>query len=149
MATPKKATPATPAPVTCSTCGKVITNPKSIANGQGNLCARHAKRGYTPAKFAQHRQSMQSTVPANFIKVAALHKKIVATQANPKTAIAGLSVNKMVTAIGRDRCLSGSPHPIATPIYAPNGHRWVNPWLATKNGLLAIATGNFTNAPKK
>lgn len=153
MATPKKATPATPAtpaPVTCATCGKVITNPKSVSNTMGSLCARHAKNGFTPAKMLQHRQSMQGAIPAGYVKVAQVSAKIRATQANNKTAIAGLSVNRFVTALGRDRCKSGATHPIFTPIYAANGHRWVHPWVISKAGLQAIATGNIpANVPTK
>ena len=93
---------------------------------------------------------MQGVVPANYVKVAAVSNKIRATQANNKTAIAGLSVNRFVTALGRDRCKSGATHPIFTPIYAANGHRWVHPWVISKAGLQAIATGNVpANVPTK
>ena len=140
----------TATPITCATCGKVITNPKSVSNTMGSLCARHAKNGFTPAKMLQHRQSMQGVVPAGYVKVAQVSAKIRATQASNKTAIAGLSVNRFVTALGRDRCKSGATHPIFTPIYAANGHGWVHPGVISKAGLVAIATGTVpANVPTK
>lgn len=36
--------PAPAAPATCKVCGKILTNPASIAAGMGSCCARKASR---------------------------------------------------------------------------------------------------------
>jgi hypothetical protein len=85
-----------------------------------------------------------TATPQGYIKVAQLHKTILAQ----KHKIAGLTISKMVKAIGSDRASNPPSNPIAQPYYLPNRHRVVNAWLATPQGLQATATGNWDNAPK-
>jgi hypothetical protein len=97
------------------------------------------KNGATLAQAAQVKQSLSVKVaPVGYIKVAQLH---VACKA------AYVPVNKMVKAIGGDRNLMPVAHPICTPVIV-NNVRYVNAWLSTKNGLNAILTGNYAQAPK-
>ena len=139
-----RTTPKASAKVVCQYCGKHLTKAGSQAATAGHLCSKLAANGYTAAKLAQHRLAQTvTTIPAGYIKLAQLHKIV---QAN-KAKIAGLNIAKMVRVIGGDRALSTPAHPICTPLYTANGHRWVNPWLATQAGLQAIATGNFAKAP--
>lgn len=142
----KSNTPATPTPpkVTCQYCGKTITKSKTLAAGCGTRCATIAAQ-YTPAQLAQHYKKLSVAVtPPNFIKVGALDKVVK----NAKHKVAGLTITKMVNAIGKDRGNLPPKHPIAQPYYLPNRHRVVHKWLATPAGLQAIATGNFDKAPK-
>jgi len=128
-------------PQVCRICGK--PTPKS--GDIGHVCARLEARGFTPTRLAERRQELTvAELPKGMIKVADLHRKIDTV----KHQFPGLSVNRMVTAIGRDRCPTGPVHPICTPSYDAHGVRWVNAWLATNAGLKAIASGDFSKAPK-
>src|SRR3989304_5449808 len=130
-----RTTPKAPAKVVCQYCGKHLTKAGSQAATAGHLCSKLAANGYTAAKLAQHRLAQTvTTIPAGYIKLAQLHKIV---QAN-KAKIAGLNIAKMVKVIGGDRALSTPAHAICKPVYASNGHRWGNPWLATQAGF----TGN-------
>lgn len=130
--------------VKCEICGKILTNDKSVERERGHLCNRLIERGYDAKKLADHRQSMTvKEIPADYVKLSDAGKIVRAK----KDSVPGLSVNKLVTAIGRDRTLSGAVHPIATPLYDSRGHRWINPWLMTKDGLQAIASQDFSKAP--
>jgi hypothetical protein len=112
----------------------------------GHICASIQAQFSTPAALQAHYATLTGIVPAGYITVASLH--ITVAQAQKSGKYPGLNVNRMVTAIGRDRVKNNPLHPICTPIY--NGRqRWVNPWLGTPAGLQAIATGNFSKAPAK
>jgi hypothetical protein len=90
-----------------------------------------------------HYTTLTGNVPQGYVTVASLHKTIVA-QAHKYP---GITVSKMVRAIGGDRALLPPANPVCKPVY--NGRqRWVNGWLATPQGLQAIATGNYGKAPK-
>ena len=149
MAT-KGNTPATPPPApptTCTVCGKVLKNPKSIKNGVGHTCAtvQAMPQFATPAAMQAHYAKHTATaIPAGYVKLSTF-KQIVPANAHK---IAGLNVNKVVTCIGRDRAKNPPKHPICTPTYV-NGVRYVHGWLATPAGLQAIATGNWDKAPTK
>jgi hypothetical protein len=133
--------PATPAK--CVYCGKTLTKNASVTATCGAKCAKLASN-YTPAQLVAHYATVTGTVPQGYITVASLHKTIVANKAK----YPGISVAKMVKAIGGDRALQTPAHPVCTPVY--NGNcRWVNGWLQTPAGLNAIATGNFGKAPTK
>lgn len=128
----------------CKMCGKPISAEGTVKKGVGHLCERLIDRGYTPEKLVARKVELTSnSVPEGYIKVADLHRIIAANKAK----YPGLSVNRMVTAIGRDRCLTGAVHPIAQPIYVGNT-RWVHGWLKTAAGLKAIASLDFSKAPK-
>jgi len=136
-----KAPPAPP--ITCNICGKKVTKGATIKAGMGSRCA-HIAQQYTPAQLAQHYKKLSvASMPKGFIKLAVLDKKVKAQKHN----VAGLTITKMVNAIGKDRANKPPAHPIAQPYYLPNRHRVVNAWLATPAGLKAIATGNFSGAP--
>ena len=138
------ATPATPAPVTCNLCGKTLKKGATVKAGIGATCAHNAQLR-TPAQWQQHyAKHTSATVPKGFIKLATF-KQIVPANVSK---IAGLTVSKVVKAIGKDKVASAPLHPICTPVYV-NNVRYVNPWLSTPAGLTAIATGNFAKAPAK
>ncbi len=143
MATQSKATgKAAQAQVryTCSACGKKLTRNASQTAGVGHKCATIAAQ-YTPAQLQAHYASITGAVPQGYITVATLDKAIKANKAK----YPGLTISKMVKAIGGDRALNAPAHPICKPIY--NGQRYVHGWLATPQGLQAIATGNYAGAP--
>lgn len=98
----------------------------------------------TPAQWQAHYAKItRPTVPTGYVKLATfkpLVKSMVAT-------IPGLTVTKVVNAIGRDKGAKPPAHPIAQPIYV-NNVRYVNPYLATKAGLTCIATGQWAKAPQ-
>ncbi|KPJ87132.1 MAG: hypothetical protein AMJ53_18595 [Gammaproteobacteria bacterium SG8_11] len=130
--------------VTCKVCGKVLTREQSMNNEIGHRCDTLIQEGWTGEKLAKHYAGVTGKIPEGFIKVADLHRAIDAK----KAGIPGLTVSKMVKAIGKDRALEGPIHPIAKPIYDDRRVRWVNPWLATTDGLNAIATGDYSKAPE-
>lgn len=137
----KSTTPQTPP--TCPVCGKKLVKGTTIKAGMGKRCA-HIQQTLPPAKQAAHYKSVTvAQTPNGFIKVAQLHKTIVAN----KHKYPGLTVSKMVKAIGTDRAVNAPTNPIAQPYYLPNRHRVVNGWLATPAGLQAIATGQWDKAP--
>ena len=138
-------TPATPAvKVVCQYCGKTITKGKTVAAGCGSRCATIAKQFSTPAKMQAHYKRITvAVIPKGFITVGSLDKTVKAK----RHAVAGLTITKMVNAIGKDRGNLPPIHPIAQPYYLPNRHRVVHGWLATPAGLTAIATSNFSKAP--
>lgn len=142
MSQPESKTPeARPA---CTICGKTLTRQQSIDNEIGHRCETLIEAGWTGEKLMKHQASQTGAIPAGFVKVADLHRKIDATSDIP-----GLTVTKMVNAIGKDRAVEGPIHAIAKPVYDSRRTRWVNPWLATKDGLTAIATGDWSKAPTK
>jgi hypothetical protein len=129
--------------VRCTICGKTLTREKSVKAEIGHRCDTLIAEGWTGEKLTKHYAKVTGAIPEGYIKVADLHRKIDDQKAN----IVGLTVSKMVKAIGKDRAIEGPAHAIATPIYDNRRTRWVNPWLATKDGLTAIATGDFSKAP--
>ena len=133
--------------VTCAGCGKVITNPNAIKAGMGQLCAKHVAGGNSKAKLLAHRlANTVATPPKGFIKLAAVGVAIRKNQASNTPC--GVNVNMLVNAIGKDRGLLPPVNPVCLPVYTPNKHRWVNAWLATTAGMVAMATGNYSKAPK-
>ena len=132
--------------VKCRGCGKTLSSAEAIKAGVGGLCAQHDANGLDAQALQAHRLSMTvNTAPDGFIKLAVLDKLVKAKRAT----MPGLTITRMVNAIGKDRGLVPPLHEIARPVYLPNGHRWVNGWLATKPGLEAIRTGDFSKAPTK
>jgi hypothetical protein len=127
----------------CSVCNRPLSDKNG--SGMGHLCARYIARGLTSEKLAERLSELTvEKVPAGYIKVADLDRKIKSL----KGKFPGLTVNRMVTAIGRDRCPTGPVHPIAQVLYDRSRTRWVNGWLGTQSGLKAIATLDFSKAPK-
>ena len=140
-ATGKVAATATP-PTVCPVCGKHISRAATVTAGIGAKCA-HVQAQFTPAQLQAHYASVTGSVPQGYIPLATLDKAVKAK----KHQYPGLTISKMVKAIGGDRALLPPMHPICKPVY--NGRqRWVNGWLATPQGLQAIATGNYTKAPQ-
>lgn len=139
----KSSTPAAPAaPPTCTICGKGLKTPAAIKAGVGKLCAHNAQLR-TPAQWQAHYAKItRATVPTGYVKLSTF-KPLIKSKAS---TIAGLTVTKLVNAIGRDKGAKAPLHPICTPIYV-NNVRYVNPWLSTIAGLQAIATGNYKSAP--
>jgi hypothetical protein len=146
----KSNTPATPAapaapatPAVCTICGKHTTRAATIAAGMGATCAHMQAQFSTPQALQAHYAALTGNVPPGYVTLASVGRTIRAQQHN----YPGLNVNKLVTAIGRDRAKNSPAHPICKPVY--NGRqRYVNGWLATPAGLQAIATGNYSAAPK-
>lgn len=133
-------------PTVCKVCGKHLTREASAANEMGHRCERLLEAGWDAESLSKHYAKVTVTeVPDGYIKLAELHKKVKAAQHK----VPGLTISKMVKAIGRDRGLEAPSHPIATPVYDTRKHRWVNGWLATAAGLKAIATGDWSKAPTK
>ena len=127
-------------PIVCNICGKPLKRQGSINVGHGKRCQFVAQLGN-----GVRNKLWVASVPNGYIKVAQLHKIIVQNKAK----YPGISVSKMVKCMGTDKgCLP--PHnPIAQPYYLiTNSHRYVHPWLATPQGLQAIQTGNWQQAPK-
>jgi len=132
--------------VKCTACGKVLSSAGAVDAGLGGLCAKHLANGLDATALQAHRLSMTVDVaPEGFIKLAVLDKLVKAKRAT----MPGLTITRMVNAIGKDRGLVPPMHEIARPVYLPNGHRWVDGWLASKAGLEAIRTGDFSKAPKR
>jgi len=140
--TAKVSKAAAPAATVCPVCGKHISKLATVTAGIGAKCA-HVQAQFTPAQLQAHYASVTGNVPQGYIPLATLDKAVKAK----KHAVPGLTISKMVKAIGGDRALLPPVHPICTPVY--NGRqRWVNAWLATPQGLQAMATGNYAHAPK-
>jgi hypothetical protein len=133
----------TPNPVSevCPMCGK----PTPRSHGLGHRCASLTAAGLTPELLAEIRKELTvDSVPSGYMKVADLHRLIDTKKAEVK----GLSVNRMVVAMGRDRVSAKPLHPICKPVYDSAGVRWVSKWLATPAGLKALASYDFSKAPK-
>lgn len=139
----KSNTPKPAAKVVCTTCGKTITKAATVKAGQGSRCT-HMAQALPAAKMQAHYKRISVVaMPTGFVKVATFTKLV----ANNKHKIAGLTVAKVVKAIGTDRATGPLANPICQPYYLPNRHRVVHGWLATQAGLQAIATGNYATAP--
>ena len=138
--------PQAPAPIKCTMCGKTLATASAQTAGMGGLCAAHVTAGRTPQTIAQHRATLTvAQAPSNFISIGALAKIIKAK----KHQYPGLTITKMVNAIGKDLALNAPVHPICQVVYTPNRWRWVNQWLGTAAGLTALQFGNFAKAPKQ
>lgn len=136
-------TPNKPQKVVCTVCGKTVTKGATIKAGHGTRCAAIQKQ-FTPQQLQTHYKKISvAAMPKGFIKVAALDKAVKANAHN----VPGLTISKMVNAIGKDRANNPPANPIAQPYYLPNRHRVVHGWLATPAGLQAIATGQWDKAP--
>jgi len=129
----------------CQICGKVLTRDHSVEVEKGHRCETLIAEGWTGEKLQAHYATVTvNQVPEGYVKLATFHGII----AKHKSTIPGLTVTKLVNAIGKDRGIESAIHPVARPVYDSRKTRWVNPWLATKAGLTAIATGDFSKAPK-
>lgn len=145
MANTAKQAPTKPTKVTCQFCGKTITKGKTIAQGHGARCANIQAQFKAAGSMQAHYKKLSvAVIPKGFITVGALDKKVKA-QAH---SIAGLTISKMVKGFGTDRASKPPAHPIMQVYYLPNRHRVIHGWLATTQGLNAIASGNFSQAPK-
>lgn len=130
----------------CQVCGKFITSSKSQESGMGQLCEHRIEKGQTATFLAEHRASMTvATIPEGYIKLARLDDLVKAS----RVKYPGLTISKMVKAIGKDRATEPAIHPICTPLYDARGHRWVRDWLATPAGLKAMQLSDFSKAPAK
>lgn len=114
----------------CLVCGKYLVREKTVEAGLGDYCDTLVELGWTPEKFAEHRQGMSQSAPEDgMIKVADLHKICVTKK---------IPVSRMVRAIGGDRCLNGKGiSQEFTPIYV-KGTRWVSSYCASPDGLKQI-----------
>ena len=132
-------------PITCTICGKLLTRKQSQDNEMGHRCDTLIAQGWTGEKLRKHQAAQTvDTVPDGYVKVATFKKLVKDNVAK----IPGLTVTKVVNALGKDRGVEPPAHPIAKPVYDARRTRWVDPWLASKAGLTAIATGDFSKAPK-
>lgn len=131
--------------VSCTICGKTLTRKQSVDNEIGHRCDTLIAQGWTGEKLQKHEASQTGPIPEGYVKLATF-KQIVPAKVHK---IAGLTISKVVKAVGKDRAVEPPLHPIAKPIYDSRRTRWVNPWLATDAGLKAIATGDFSKAPTK
>jgi len=119
----------------CTVCGKPL---KVQGSTCGARCTTLQKQGYTVQKKLQLKACLSfSNAPAGYITIAKLHTVCVANY---------IPVSKMVKQSGSDGVTSPPAHPITTPVFV-NGTRWLPGWLATKQGLQAIQSNNFANAP--
>lgn len=117
--------------VVCQYCGKKLAK----GGTHGALCKANIAKGFTQANRAALKQALSfSTIPVGFVTVAHLHTVCVANL---------LPVSKMVKAIGNDGVTGTIAHAITTPVYY-NGTRYVNNWLTSKAGILAMQTGNYS-----
>jgi len=130
--------------IVCKVCGKTLTRDQSIKAVIGHRCDSLLAAGFDAVKLAAHYAQVTGAIPEGYVKLSDLDKKVK----REKGHVPGLTISKMVKAIGRDRALESALHPIARPVYDVRRHRWVNGWLMTKAGLVAIATGDFSKAPK-
>ena len=122
---------------TCKACGKPVTGLTATTTGVGGCCSKIVALRATGVTQWQHAIVMAS-VPTGFV---ALTGKV-----NPACKAAGVPVAHLVNATGKDRCMLPPMHAICTVVVV-NGVRYVNGWLATKAGLQALSTYNFTHAP--
>ena len=132
-------------PVTCTICGKTLTRKQSQDNEMGSRCDHLIQEGWTGEKLQKHQAAQTGKIPDGYVKLATF-KQIVPANV---TKVPGLTISKVVKAVGKDRAVEPPLHAIARPIYDSRRTRWVNPWLASKDGLTAIATGDFSKAPAK
>ena len=141
---PTKSNTAKPAAkIVCTTCGKTITKAATLKSGVGSRC-QHMQTVLPATKMQAHYKRISvTTMPKGYVKVATFTGLVKSNAHN----IAGLTVAKVVKAIGTDRATGPLANPICQPYYLPNRHRVVHGWLATQAGLQAIATGNFSGAP--
>ena len=137
-------TPIVPNPTlpTCKACGKPLKRASAQASGHGALCAQLLAKGITSAKVAQYHKALSlPALPKGYIFLAQLDKAI---KANPTN---GCTISKMVKCTGQDKALYAPMHPIAQVWYVGR-NRVLHGWLATKAGMVAMATGNYSKAPK-
>jgi hypothetical protein len=140
--------------VVCKVCGKVVKASASVNATCGARCSTLASLGVNAGLIASSKQAYAVTsIPTGFISIAALHLLIAN---NPQH---GCTVARMVACTGSDRpymavTLHGVKpftfaNPIAVPLIATGSKTRMLPgWLGTQAGMQAMATGNFTGAPK-
>jgi hypothetical protein len=121
-----------------------LTRKQSVDNQVGHRCDTLVAQGWTGAKLQKHYAANTGAIPENYIAVGALDKIVK----SKKHLYPGLTITRMVNCFGKDRGVEPAIHPIAKPIYDARRWRWVNEWLATDAGLKAIASGDFSKAPK-
>ena len=120
----------------CKVCGKPLTGITAQTSGVGGCCSKIVALRATGVTQWQYAIAMP-TPPTGWLKMAQLHVICVANHT---------PVSHMVRASGSDRCMRPPMAQIATVVVV-NGVRYCHPWLATKQGQLALQTYNFTNAP--
>lgn len=117
--------------VKCRHCGKTLTRETSLEEERGDYCSHLRESGWDDKSLTKHRASMtQDGVPEDYIKVAVLDKICKRK---------GIPINRMVAAIGGDRCLEGTSPLDAryTPVYSGR-NRYVDKFCATNEGLAMI-----------
>lgn len=131
--------------VVCTICGKTLKSEASLTKGIGHRCDTLREQGWTSQKLQAHYAEITAAAPPEgYVKLATFHQLVK----KHREKIPGLTVSKVVKAIGKDRGIEKPLHPIARPVYVGGRKtRWVHPWLATAAGLKAIASGDFSKAP--
>jgi hypothetical protein len=133
-------------PAKCTICGKTLTQQGSVQVGHGPTCQKYVQAGVTAKTLQAHYQRLTAaTPPPNFIKLATVSNTIRAKQ--KKGQANGATVGAMVRLSGGDRHAYPAAHWCITPVYVGRT-RYIHKWLITPQGLTAIATGNFANAPQ-
>jgi hypothetical protein len=135
------------AQVTCKVCNKPLKANSAVAAVCGARCSALLAQGVNAQVIAtSYKAYCSASIPVGFITIATVH---ILLANNPQW---GCSVSRMVQATGGDRPYlpNAKPaHPICKPVILQgNKTRWLHPWLGTQAGAQAMATGNFTNAPK-
>lgn len=134
QAQPAQAQPAQ-AQTFCTVCGKPVKNGKTC----GALCASRLANGQTAAANANVKQALSvASVPAGYVSLTGI--------VNPACKAAYVPISHLVKFTGGDRVMGAVPHAVCLPVYY-NGTRYIAGWLATKAGLQALQTGNFSAAP--
>lgn len=138
--------------VVCKVCGKPVKAGASVANACGTRCNKLLAQGVNAQVIASAKQAYSVTaIPAGFITIAALHRAIAAAPQH------GASVAKMVASTGGDRPylninvkgIGKFANAICVPLIAQGSKtRMLPAWLATPQGMQAIASGVYTGAPK-
>jgi hypothetical protein len=140
----------------CKICNKPVKAGASVAGACGTRCAQLAQLGVNAGVIASAKQAYAvASIPAGFIGIAQVHNLLAN---NPQW---GCTVAKMVQCTGSDRPYllpalgAGNTgklqyaHALCVPLIATGSKtRMLPAWLGTQAGAQAMATGNFTGAPK-
>ena len=140
------------AQVLCKVCGKPVKATQAVANTCGARCNKLALAGVNAGVIASaHKAYAVTAIPTGFIGIAQVHTLLAN---NPQW---GCTVARMVQSTGGDRpyllpAIKGVgkyAHAICVPLIAAGSKaRMLPAWLGTQAGAIAMATGNFTGAPK-
>lgn len=124
----------------CTICGKPISSETALEHEMGGRCKKIAEGVLKP------RYVRADEPPDGYILLARVTDAIRKEKAK-KNPIANLTVSKWVKSFGEDRGTGTLADEICQPIYVGR-KRWVDAWLATQDGLKAIASGDFSHKPK-